>query len=536
MYKCRYDHPKCISLGNVCDNIFDCSYHDDEMFCELKSVQCPISCNCLIFAISCVQLLSIQFSYIISKTSLFSFFGSVFISETNIPLFELIEYQLQKAYFIYLPKNNIHFQCPIMFLRNVVLLDLKFNNLFEIHPKCFSLSIFLKSLSLNNNHIIYLSIYSFHNLHNLMFLNLSNNPFTNLPLKCFWGLFYLKILDLGTIKFKKIQAGIFTFANVKVIKSLDYKLSCVSSDYSFCTSYPPWYVSCSDILPGTLLKLIYIIISILVICLNSLSTLIKVTEKCTDGNILKIKVIGLSLSDSLCGIYLGVIWVSDILFKSVFIINEELWKSHPLCFAGCTVVLWYTISNQLLLVYLSGTRLMAILYPIKRKLISWNQVVYQVNIIHMFSISFSLFLTLVFKYIESYLPTNLCLPFIDPSGLSLLTKIISWTVITTQSLFSIIIALMNIFLVYNINKSIRSLQTSKSTNISSKITMYQLIITSTSNIICWFPANTIYLSAMFLSSYSIDLVIWTTVMITPINSIINPSIFMITSIKKISWR
>ena len=69
--------------------------------------------------------------------------------------------------------------------------------------------------------------------------------------------------------------------------------------------------------------------------------------------------------------------------------------------------------------------------------------------------------------------------------------------------------------------------------------MYQLIITSTSNIICWFPANVIYLSAMFLSSYSIDLVIWTTVIITPINSIINPSVFIITIIKKFvsgTWR
>ena len=62
-----------------------------------------------------------------------------------------------------------------------------------------------------------------------MFLNLSKNPFTNLPLKCFWGSFYLKILDLGAMKFKMVQPESFTFTNVKIIKTLDYKLSCVSS-------------------------------------------------------------------------------------------------------------------------------------------------------------------------------------------------------------------------------------------------------------------------------------------------------------------
>ena len=75
----------------------------------------------------------------------------------------------------------------------------------------FFIIIFLKRLSLNNNHITYLSIHSFHNLHNLMFLNLSKNSFTNLPLKCFWVLFYLKMLDLGAMKFKMVQPESFTF-------------------------------------------------------------------------------------------------------------------------------------------------------------------------------------------------------------------------------------------------------------------------------------------------------------------------------------
>ena len=61
--------------------------------------------------------------------------------------------------------------------------------------------------------------------------------------------------------------------------------------------------------------------------------------------------------------------------------------------------------------------------------------------------------------------------------------------------------------------------------------MFQFIVTSTSNIICWFPTNAIYLSAMFLSAYPINLVIWTTVIVMPINSVINPCVFLLSNMK-----
>ena len=42
----------------------------------------------------------------------------------------------------------------------------------------------------------------------------------------------------------------------------------------------------------------------------------------------------------------------------------------------------------------------------------------------------------------------------------------------------------------------------------------------------------IYTAAMFLSTYPIDLIIWTTAVGLPLNSILNPSVFIIISIRK----
>ena len=56
MFKCRNEHKKCISMSNVCDDQLDCLHHDDEMFCELKLLQCPAKCSCLVHAITCIDL------------------------------------------------------------------------------------------------------------------------------------------------------------------------------------------------------------------------------------------------------------------------------------------------------------------------------------------------------------------------------------------------------------------------------------------------------------------------------------------------
>ena len=62
--------------------------------------------------------------------------------------------------------------------------------------------------------------------------------------------------------------------------------------------------------------------------------------------------------------------------------------------------------------------------------------------------------------------------------------------------------------------------------VSDSILIIQLVVITVSNIICWFPSNSIYITAMFSSTYPISLLIWTTVIGLPINSLINPLTFI----------
>ena len=521
MYKCRGFKLKCISIGNVCNGQVDCPFHDDEMHCAFKKVTCPQNCNCLTFAITCSNIPI----YILETISLRSFI-SIFIIASGITSLEIIQNKLVFTIFFQLPRNNISHICPVLILATIKLLDLQLNTLVEIKSKCFSKLIELNSLIISSNNIMFLYEKAFYNLKKLKFLNLSNNPFVNLPTKLFPHLQNLKILLINNMKLKYISLDSFFGSNIQVINAEDYHISCVAPRLSICTSHPPWYVSCSDILPGVFLKSIYTSISLLILFLNISSVCLQISEFKWNKSF-SISVIGINISDSLCGVYLAIIWLSDIMFQGIYLANDELWKSHPLCFLSFAIVIFFTISNLFSLFFLSVTRFMIVLYPLDTKLKIWQNILYALGIIFVSSFIASLSLTVAFKDIEHHLPTSLCLPFIDPSGTVILTKVISWIFIVTQSTASITMVIMNIILVREINVSTKVV--SKQT--SSKVMTTQLIVTSTSNIICWFPINAIYISAMFLKMYHINLSIWATIVLFPINSIINPAVFISLNIR-----
>ena len=56
MYHCRKTKHICLHLGNICDGHIDCPFGDDELLCELKIIECPSFCMCLLYAIGCRSL------------------------------------------------------------------------------------------------------------------------------------------------------------------------------------------------------------------------------------------------------------------------------------------------------------------------------------------------------------------------------------------------------------------------------------------------------------------------------------------------
>ena len=147
----------------------------------------------------------------------------------------------------------------------------------------------------------------------------------------------------------------------------DYHLCCSISSESLClTADKPWYISCSDVLPKYSMKISFIFISVFIFVLN-ITSIFMYSLKQKSMKTFSAIVISININDLVCGIYLNCIWVSDIIFKDKFMVKEEIWRSGPGCFTALGITLWYTIQTQTVLIFLSFSRLVVVVHPIKTK-------------------------------------------------------------------------------------------------------------------------------------------------------------------------
>ena len=183
-------------------------------------------------------------------------------------------------------------------------------------------------------------------------------------------------------------------------------------------------------------------------------------------------------------------------------------------------------------IFLSLSRLMVVIYPIDTifKKVRFAQRI----LIFIFTSSFilSILFTIVLKIMHDTHVISLCFPFVDPSKTVLLIKFIVWFVALSEVISSVIIIILQSQMVIIVRKSENVAQMANSKASSGNFLIVQLVILTISIILCWYPANTIYIAVMLLSTYSTDLIIWTIVLIFPLNSIVNPCIFIISAIRK----
>ena len=381
---------------------------------------------------------------------------------------------------------------------------------------------FLRSLDLGNNKIAVIAKLAFSTLSKLHFLNLSNNPLTVLPILFvnYAGIF------LHMVNTHPQNIDIMTFANVKIksIITKDHHVCCLAPKHTLCPAHRPWYVSCSDILPNRMIKNFYAVISFLIILINSASALSYILRY-KKNSTFRIIVVCININDSLSGIYLITIWIADFSFKGTFSVKEHLWRSSLVCFGAFTVILLFTILTQILLLFFSLSRLMIVIYPVDTKLKQLKFVSRTLASAFLISLFIAVLISLLYRIKEKYIPISLCLPFVDPSAKVLLIKIVTWLTVITQLVSSVAIFTIHILLVTKLKISDELFRKLKSRS-SNTILKGQLAIITLSNILCWFPSNSIYIITMFSSTYPVNLIIWTNIIGLPINSLINPLTFL----------
>ena len=314
---------------------------------------------------------------------------------------------------------------------------------------------------------------------------------------------------------------------MKILLSDNYKICCLKPDGVKCSTNPPWYKSCDNLLASLSLKLSFCCLSAMIITGNIFSIIFQ--RKCTKMGPFETMIISTNLVDLLCGIHLTTIWSADLIFRKNFVLTEIDWRSSLTCFFSFGASFLFSILSPILLCLMSFSRLMVIKYPLetkfKQKKILLKIIIFFTSLTFIISSVF----TLVMWVSYSSIPLGLCSPFVDPTNKVTLIKVDTIFTIFVQYGAVFFISYTYVKLVMELKKSGPNLQKSKKkTNLALII---QLVVLTSSNIICWVPSGIIFLTSMFMEKYPIEIVIWTTVCGTTLNSVINPVVFLVTNFR-----
>ena len=525
LFKCTQSQV-CLHLGNTCDGEADCPHGDDEELCLLSKVKCPIKCNCLVFAIKCFNLF-INEDFFVKELPYYA----IIFKSCKADLLKTL-YHLHTSLLIFSYSNLTKFCKFLSNYLHLLHIDFSFNSISKVQANCFQKSQKAKIIKLNNNYLIRIRKYAFSDLVKLLILNLSHNPLSSLFIK---EQISLNVLSLVDVNLRSVDKSQFQTLDLKIIQTRDYRLCCIVSLKTKCTTVLPWYISCTDLLPTKTIKITFYCISFLILFFNSTSVILQlksVLKNVYKNTVFSITVISVNLTDSLCAIPIFILWVADLYYKGNFVLEEERWKSEVLCFLTFSINLHFSVSSPFVLSFMSFSRCMVVVHPFDSQFKEKNIILKYISMIFMVTSTLVIGLTTLTWYLYKNSPMGLFSPFIDPTNSFAVIKVLTWLTTIVQTSVIIIIIFTHIRLISSFTKHQKQLVNVVSKSQSNVSLIIQLLTITVSNVICWVPSSIIFVISMFMQTYPTEMLIWTSVAVVPINSIINPMVFITTTLRK----
>ncbi len=525
MYKCRRTI-QCVHLGDVCDDTKDCAFGDDEYSCELNHMTCPTGCHCLLFGIKCQDIT-------LGSTFYHQHYPHIYLSVSFSNIVPLATMMAKFPLLVYLTliESRIKDICSTIQSDKVLSADISFNQLKVISNLCFALPVKLKSLNLSHNHIYTLQRKAFFNLTSIHILSLSSNPLSNISADFFLKIPNIKLLSMRNISTHHFNADSFLQFEMVMIDATDFHVCCVVPSQANCTSEVPWHTPCNSLMPDVNTKVTYILTALVITSGNGLSVVLHYFLSESAKSFL-LTVYFLSLSNTLSALYLGIVIFADMHFAETFVFLEHFWRSSSGCFAAFNIILFFVLLSHFANVFLPSLRMMVVISPMETKFKTASFTQKCLSCLFVFFLFYSVLVTLFVKYFYGEIPTTLCVPFFDPPNASIIVTVTTWCLVSTQLLTPSAGVVTHILLVYHLKKSQKCIQASKSENDGNTFLIIQLVSISVCHVLSCSSAVAIYIAAMYTSRYPVKLVTWTTVVVTPINAVVIPAIFLGTLVRQ----
>ncbi len=172
---------------------------------------------------------------------------------------------------------------------------------------------------------------------------------------------------------------------------------------------------------------------------------------------------------------------------------------------------------------------MVVLHPMDTKFKNTNFVLRCICILSILTFLLSVVSTLTLRFYSHQVPFKLCSPFVDPTNSVVLFQVTIWGMVFLQAMSISFIVVVYGKLVKAMETSMEILKGQVSKQHSQRAIIVQLVTVTLTNVLCWVPSSAVHLTSLLLKKYPIDMVIWTTIIVMPFNSIVNPIVFTVAS-------
>lgn len=528
MLKC-YNRPSCIHMAFTCDGNKDCFHGDDELDCPLWPNSCPVNCTCILYAAKCENITLPQEIFEEHLPFLkFVLLSCIFLSHLD-------TWNSRNLVDVSIVNSNFEQLCDISRVNTYLLhLDAGHNNIQSIMANCFSKNLRLRVLKLQNNSISKVHQAGFANLSSLIYLNLSHNAILDFEENILAQSTKLLVLSLLNCTLSAFQVSTFSSLVLSILEVSDYEVCCTVLSSAMCTATFPWYLECTWLVPTTLFQVFFYLMSIIIVVQSAISFLIQIISvkrgfqksKAFPTVIKSVNVVELLLSSPLL-----ILWIINLVHKENFILQERKWRSSSACHLVFFLMLYSTILSPTILSFVALTRLHVVQYPLESKFKETSFILKCILKIFLTTIIVPIIVTIVSCLVYRSVPFALCSPFQDPSHSNVLTTIVTG-LSTLYQLSTIIFIITNYTKLLNeLQKSQAKLKECVSNKKSNRGIFVQVIIVVGSNLLCWVPSGAIHFTLLFIHRYPIELLMWTTLLIIPLNSVVDPIVFIVTTLR-----
>ncbi len=543
MFKCAKSG-QCSHMNDICDGTKNCPLGDDEFLCSLKSVTCPITCDCLTYAAKCVIFFLSEipnlFPFFVVQLKSCHFFQILTERRVHVPVVWHLAETLENVHRLVLSENNIENVCLLLVCAgNIVDIDLSINNITAISEECFQHQVKMESINVRNNNITFVSKGGFSHSKVLRYLDLSHNKLKSFTSIIFSKTAQILLLNLIGNSLSDIETCSFDNVNVKILLLMKHEICCVAAQAEVCIANKSWFASCHNLVPTHASATTNHVSATVVLSMNILLLLcvfiIRVSDKQKFG-VFEISACFITIGDILHGVHLGILSAAGIHFGESFVLSESVWRQGIMCTVVFALALWHSVLSPNLLVFFSIMRTLTMIAPSQTSLKSMT--LHVSGYLNCYLFSFVLVSLVVFwKVFWIIVPTfSLCSPFVDSSNKVTMVTVLTGIVAFTQFSALALIIVANSLLIQHIFQSEQKMQKSCANRKSKAKTYIQILVLTGVQGLCWISSNVLFLSSILKNEDFLQLSVWNIVAIAPINSIANPVFFLISTFQSLHTR